>query len=96
MQFLRQCDQWGITFLTLPTAYWHELVSAFEENQQALPAALRMVVIGGERALPDRVARWFQCVDGRRLSPLREHPDGRSGKRHPSGTRFPGSSTPTA
>jgi hypothetical protein len=33
--------------LDLPTAYWHEL--AFLHGRAALPASVRLVVIGGER-----------------------------------------------
>ncbi len=61
-RFLRQCAEWEITFLTLPTAYWHELIADFADNPPNLPESLRMVVIGGERAMPDRVALWFQYV----------------------------------
>ncbi|HEY0733617.1 MAG TPA: non-ribosomal peptide synthetase, partial [Herpetosiphonaceae bacterium] len=58
--FLNRCDAWRISVLSLPTAYWHELVARLDADQCALPAWLRMMIIGGERALPERVAQWQQ------------------------------------
>ena len=56
--FLRLCGEQGITVLDLPTAFWHGLVAHLEESPEPLPPSLRLVVIGGERALPERVAAW--------------------------------------
>ncbi|MEO7020168.1 MAG: amino acid adenylation domain-containing protein [Ktedonobacteraceae bacterium] len=58
--FLDQCQAWEITVLDLPTAYWHELVIGLAEDDLQLPLSLRMVIIGGERALPERLATWQQ------------------------------------
>jgi acyl-CoA synthetase (AMP-forming)/AMP-acid ligase II/acyl carrier protein len=44
--------------LDLPTAFWHELVLAFESEGLALPPSVRLVIIGGEKALAERVAQW--------------------------------------
>ncbi|HEY0783060.1 MAG TPA: amino acid adenylation domain-containing protein, partial [Thermoanaerobaculia bacterium] len=59
-QFLREVESSRITLLNLPTAYWHELVGGLvaESADAALPPLLRRVVIGGERALPERLAAW--------------------------------------
>ncbi|MCA2221087.1 non-ribosomal peptide synthetase [Nonomuraea aurantiaca] len=46
----------GITVLDLPTAYFHHLVDLIDEI--AWPAALRLVVIGGEQVHATAVARW--------------------------------------
>ncbi len=64
--FLRTCDAWGITVLDLPTAYWHEMVLSVTEEALTIPPCLRVTVIGGERALPERLRLWQQCV-GRRV-----------------------------
>ena len=64
-RFLELCHEWHLTFVTLPTSFWHELVAAIDAEGLAVPAALRMVVIGGERAAPERVAAWFRCVGSR-------------------------------
>ncbi len=56
--FLGACGEQGITVLDLPTAFWHGLVAGLEAEPAALPPGLRLVIVGGERALPERVAAW--------------------------------------
>ncbi|MEV0895342.1 AMP-binding protein [Actinoplanes sp. NPDC049802] len=56
--FLRACDELRLTVLDLPTAFWHELVHALTTQDITVPASVRTVIIGGEAALPDRVAAW--------------------------------------
>ncbi|MFD3373822.1 amino acid adenylation domain-containing protein [Streptomyces sp. NPDC058697] len=60
--FLDACARLRISFLDLPTAYWHELAYAVSTGTAALPAEVRTVVIGGEAALPERVDRWRKAV----------------------------------
>ncbi|MFD8143178.1 amino acid adenylation domain-containing protein [Streptomyces sp. NPDC059708] len=64
---LAGCAAHGITVLDLPTAYWHELAHAVSAGLAELPPSLRTVVIGGEAALPERVARWAAAVDPERV-----------------------------
>jgi amino acid adenylation domain-containing protein len=47
-----------ITVAELPTAFWHEWVRELDRRGQAPADSLRLVVIGGERALPERIALW--------------------------------------
>jgi len=61
---LEQCRDWGITVLDLPTAYWHELTTTLYGERRTLPDSVRLVIIGGERAITERVALWQACVDG--------------------------------
>ncbi len=66
--FLNACRAWGITVLDLPTAYWHELVAELSEEEDAdggLPPSLRLVIIGGERALPERLRAWRERFGAR-------------------------------
>ena len=56
--FMQQCRDWRITVLDLPTAYWHLLSAALAAQPCPIPTALRLVIIGGEAALPDRLADW--------------------------------------
>ncbi|HEX2092106.1 MAG TPA: amino acid adenylation domain-containing protein [Longimicrobiaceae bacterium] len=64
--FLDACREWGLTVLDLPTAYWHELVAELcEEEGGELPEALRLVIIGGERALPERLRDWRERFGAR-------------------------------
>jgi len=61
-RFFDACTREGITILDLPTAYWHELVAGIERDEVAIPGSLRLVIIGGEKALPERVAAWRDRV----------------------------------
>jgi amino acid adenylation domain-containing protein len=66
--FLAFCGREGITVLDLPTAYWHALAAALRAGEAELPPSVRLVIIGGERALPERVAEWRAAVgEGVRL-----------------------------
>jgi amino acid adenylation domain-containing protein/non-ribosomal peptide synthase protein (TIGR01720 family) len=47
-----------LTVMELPTAYWHEWVRELDRTDRALPSCLRLVIIGGERVLPDRLLMW--------------------------------------
>ncbi len=55
--FLGACASWGVTVCDLPTVFWQELVDRVDAGEAAWPPSLRLLVYGGERALPDRVAR---------------------------------------
>jgi amino acid adenylation domain-containing protein len=61
-ELLGFCARQGITVLGLPTAYWHQLAAALRDEALALPECVRVVIIGGERALPDRVDAWTAHV----------------------------------
>jgi amino acid adenylation domain-containing protein len=60
--FLRHCDEQRISIIDLPTAYWHELAGALAIQDLQLPENLRLVIIGGEKASPDRVDAWHKQV----------------------------------
>ncbi|MBZ4410591.1 non-ribosomal peptide synthase/polyketide synthase, partial [Myxococcus sp. XM-1-1-1] len=60
--FLARCEAAGVTQLNLPTAFWHEVTASLEEGRAKLPSKLKWVVIGGERAAPERVAAWRRTV----------------------------------
>ncbi|MBV9775217.1 MAG: amino acid adenylation domain-containing protein, partial [Gemmatimonadetes bacterium] len=63
--FLDACREWGITVLNLPTAYWHELVAELSAGEGAdLPPETRIVIVGGERALPERLRAWRERFGG--------------------------------
>ncbi len=63
--FLDHCRALGISVLDLPTAYWHQLTAELVEQRLSVPDALRLLIIGGERALPERVDAWRQQVGAR-------------------------------
>nr|WP_055506900.1 thioester reductase domain-containing protein [Nonomuraea pusilla] len=63
-RLLQACADLGVTVLDLPTAFWHEVAYALSAGSAVLPPCVRTVVIGGEAALPERVARWHAAVRG--------------------------------
>ncbi|MEM7349874.1 MAG: amino acid adenylation domain-containing protein [Acidobacteriota bacterium] len=62
-EFFHRCRQWSITFATLPAVFWHEMVVGLQADPTALPPSLRLVVVGGQRVEPERVADWRRSVD---------------------------------
>ncbi|MEO6196238.1 MAG: amino acid adenylation domain-containing protein, partial [Thermoanaerobaculia bacterium] len=58
-------ERYGITAMDLPTAYWHEWVGEMRRTRTPPPSSLRLVVIGTEQALPERVAEWLELVGDR-------------------------------
>jgi amino acid adenylation domain-containing protein/thioester reductase-like protein len=64
-RFLQKCREESMTVLDLPTAFWHLLaveLSAIPEL--TLPKTVRLVIIGGETANPERVAGWQRKFGG--------------------------------
>ena len=61
--FLQKCKNWEITVMALPTAYWHELTAFLTQETVLLPPSLRLIIIGGEKALPERLKTWLECVE---------------------------------
>jgi amino acid adenylation domain-containing protein len=61
--FVEQCRAWDITVLDLPTAYWHLIVDSLERIRW--PKRLRLVIIGGEAARPDKVRVWREQLGER-------------------------------
>lgn len=64
-EFLRECREKKLTVLDLPTAYWHELVSYLTGADWSTASDLRLVIIGGDKALPERVEQWHRDVGPR-------------------------------
>jgi amino acid adenylation domain-containing protein len=63
--FLAACRELGITVFNFPTAYWHQLTAALTAEEWARNEQVRLVIIGGERALPERVRQWQTLTAGR-------------------------------
>jgi non-ribosomal peptide synthetase component F len=63
--FLEKCLILHICVLDIPTAFWHQLTSELSTSGLTLPESLRLVIIGGEKALPDKVFTWQQKVETR-------------------------------
>ncbi|ABW31352.1 non-ribosomal peptide synthetase [Acaryochloris marina] len=60
--FLHQVQALELTVLNLPTAFWHQFTAELDRMSTTVPDSLRLVVIGGERALADRVQTWHRVV----------------------------------
>ena len=60
-EFLQECREKKLTVLDLPTAYWHELIS----TDWTIATDLRLVIIGGDKALREPVERWHREVGPR-------------------------------
>lgn len=63
--FAQWIEKQRITVLDLPTAYWHELVHQLSELKQSMPASLRLVIVGGEKASARAFASWSKLVAGK-------------------------------
>ncbi|NJL53670.1 MAG: AMP-binding protein [Hydrococcus sp. SU_1_0] len=60
---LEKSNDYGITILDLPTAFWHLLTTELANKPQLkLPPSIRLVIIGGEAVNPKQVAIWNQLV----------------------------------
>ena len=60
--FIQESQKKAVTIWDLPTAYWHLLVSEIIQENLRLPPSLRLVILGGERVLPERVKMWQEYV----------------------------------
>ena len=61
-RFVQKSQEWGITVWDLPTAYWQEITDQIEIAALRLPQYLRLVIIGGERMLPQGARIWYEQV----------------------------------
>jgi amino acid adenylation domain-containing protein len=60
--FLEACGVHGLTVLDLPTAYWHELTAQIARGSLRVPSTIRLVILGGEKALAPRLREWHTAV----------------------------------
>ena len=51
-------DRGRVSVLELPAAFWHEWVRQLDLAGRALPPWLRLVIVGSERVLPERLLMW--------------------------------------
>lgn len=58
--FLQKCCELELTVLDLPTAFWHQMTSALDTEGCLLPKQLRLMLIGGERALKTQLTKWHK------------------------------------
>jgi amino acid adenylation domain-containing protein len=64
-EFLEFLAQEHLTVVNLPAPYWHEMVAELQRSHSSLPSAVRLIIAGSDRVLPERLATWQRLVDGR-------------------------------
>jgi len=52
-----------LTVLNLPTPYWHEWVLELSQARTHLPESLRLVVVGDEAVMLERLSTWQKMTD---------------------------------
>ncbi|HEX7241918.1 MAG TPA: amino acid adenylation domain-containing protein, partial [Longimicrobiaceae bacterium] len=57
-ELLRVARAEGVSVIELPTAFWHEWVRTVVEERLSPPPSLRLVLLGGERVMGERLAQW--------------------------------------
>ncbi|OJB10274.1 non-ribosomal peptide synthetase [Burkholderia ubonensis] len=65
--FAAEVERRGITVLDLPTAYWHVLAHALDARHAQQLRNVRLTIIGGEAALPERIRRWRERLPDQAL-----------------------------
>jgi amino acid adenylation domain-containing protein len=63
--FLGRCADWGISVLSLPTAYWHAVATAVGNGDAFLPDAVRLTLVGGEAMSVQQAACWQRAAGSR-------------------------------
>ena len=61
-EFVERLRRQRITLLQLPTAYWHQLVTVMDAEELRLPEAVRVLFVGGEKMLAQRLVSWWRLV----------------------------------
>ncbi|MDZ7307314.1 MAG: amino acid adenylation domain-containing protein [candidate division KSB1 bacterium] len=64
-EFCRLLEREQVTIVDLPTAYWHEWVAEIAQHNATVPACLRLVIVGGDKASAERLATWHKFVGPR-------------------------------
>ncbi|WP_431873299.1 non-ribosomal peptide synthetase [Amycolatopsis sacchari] len=58
LDLLAVAERERVSVVELPAAYWHEWVRQLDLTGKPLPPSLRLVIVGSERVLPERLAAW--------------------------------------
>ncbi len=64
-EFLSWVGRQRITVMDLPTAYWHEWVYALPSLTEKVPATVRLVIVGGEKASSEAYSTWHKFAGSR-------------------------------
>lgn len=64
-EFRQFIDDHALTVLNLPTPYWAEWIEVCEQLSTTLPASIRLVIVGSEKAIPESLVRWQRLAGDR-------------------------------
>lgn len=59
-ELLEAAHRSRVTVLNLPSAFWHDLVRYLGDSADTMPPAVRLVVVGGEKASRWAYERWIE------------------------------------
>ncbi|HKG20831.1 MAG TPA: amino acid adenylation domain-containing protein, partial [Blastocatellia bacterium] len=65
LDLLRLIARRRLTVVNLPSSYWHELVSEMSRAGNEIPGSVRLMIVGSERALPEKYNSWRSLTGGR-------------------------------
>ncbi|MFM7715923.1 MAG: AMP-binding protein, partial [Microcystis sp.] len=60
--FIQKCREWQLTILDLPTAFWQTLMSELARTKEPFPESVRLLFVGGESLLPEKLKLWQQYI----------------------------------
>jgi amino acid adenylation domain-containing protein len=63
-EFMAWLARERVTVLNVPTAFWHAWVHDLAARGDSLPPALRLVIVGGEKARSAALAEWRRIAGG--------------------------------
>ncbi|SER01626.1 amino acid adenylation domain-containing protein [Lentzea xinjiangensis] len=67
VEFTELVDRLAVTMISLPSAYWHQWVDDLTSGLVRLPESLRVVFIGGDKILVEKLAAWYRVPGAERI-----------------------------
>ncbi|HJX28761.1 MAG TPA: amino acid adenylation domain-containing protein [Thermoanaerobaculia bacterium] len=61
-QYLDLVAGQDLSILNLPASFWHDWVAELSRAPRPLPPSLRVMIVGNEKALPERFAAWRRLI----------------------------------
>jgi amino acid adenylation domain-containing protein len=72
-QFMRLLNEQSVSVVSVPSSYWHHWVDELVRSPAKRPQSLRMVYVGGERILADRLRQWRALAWGTEVEWLADY-----------------------
>lgn len=61
-EFLQQSKDLQLTRWDFPPAYWYLVGHELKYHKKSLPESLRLIIVAGDKVLPEQVNLWSECV----------------------------------